>query len=134
MRVGIACVGLAMACMSGTETDIIVSTDAPCTSISAAIVSLSGAQTYLPTCAGGDFGTAVYHPADSTQTDVVVVATVDKSDPAACLASPGAGCIVARRHAPVAYQTNVPVVLEQACAGIACPANETCMKAVCTTF
>jgi len=119
--------------MTGTETDVMVTTDVPCTSISAAIVSLSGMQTYMPACTNGDFGIAVYHP-DSTQTDVVVVATVDGSDPATCLTTPGTGCIVARRNAPVAYQTNVNVVLEQACAGMSCPANQTCMNGFCAGF
>ena len=132
MRVGIAALGL-VACMTGTETDVIVTTDAPCTSISGAIVSLSGVTISLACSGAGDFGIATYHP-DSTQTDVVVVATVDKSDPTTCLTAPGASCIVARRHAPVAYQTNVPVVLEQVCAGVVCPATQSCSKGICATF
>jgi hypothetical protein len=132
MRLEVLSIAL-VACMAGTETDVIVTTDAPCTSISNAIVSLSGAQTYL-TCSAGDFGIAVYHP-DATATEVTVVATVDGSDPSSCFGStPSAGCIIARRHAPVAYQTNVPVVLEQACAGLACTPSETCMHGVCVSY
>jgi hypothetical protein len=133
MRVGIILGVCLTACMTGTETDVIVTTDLPCSSISNAIVSLSGLQTSMTCTGAGDFGIAVYHPTD-TQTDVVVVATTDKSDPAQCLTAPGAACIVARRKAPVAYQTNVPVNLEQACAGVACTATTTCMNGICTSF
>jgi len=119
------------ACMTGTETDVIVTTDVPCSSISNAIVSLSGAQTVLACSGAGDFGIAVYHPTD-TQTEVEVVATVDGSDPNSCFgATPQPGCIIARKHAPVSYQTNVPVELEQACTGLLCSQNETCSHGVC---
>jgi hypothetical protein len=120
------------ACMTGTETDVIVTTDAPCTSISNAVVSLSGLQTTL-VCNGGSYGIAVYHP-DSTQTDVTVVATVDKSDPQSCFgATPSNACIVIHRSAPVAYQTNVNVELDQACAGVFCGANQWCSHAICVS-
>ena len=134
MRVGIALGVCLMACMGGTETEVIVTTDASCSSISNAIVSLDGSQTVLFCSGAGDFGSAVYHPTSSTQTDVVVVATTDKSDPATCLASPGSACIIARRKAPVSYQTNVPVVLEQGCAGLVCDPTTTCMNGSCTSF
>jgi len=118
------------ACMQGTETDITVTTDAQCSAISNAIISLSGMQT-TAVCANGSFGTAVYHP-DATQTDVEVVATVDGSDPNNCFgASPPVGCIVARKKAPVSYQTNVSVELTLNCAGLFCPQNQTCNHAVC---
>ena len=121
------------ACMTGTETDVLVTTNASCTAMPKAIVSLSGAQTVL-TCTGtGDFGIAVYHPTD-TQTDLVVAGTVDGSDPATCLGTPGAGCVIARRKAPVSYQTNMPVVLDQACAGVICTASSTCSSGACVAF
>ena len=118
------------ACMQGTETDVTVTTDMACTSISNAIISLSGMQT-TAVCANGSFGTAVYHP-EATQTDVEVVATIDGSDPMNCFgATPSAGCIIARKNAPVSYQTNVTILLTQDCAGVFCPANQTCSHAVC---
>jgi hypothetical protein len=140
MRLVVVSIALG-ACMGGTETDVLVSTNVSCSSISAAIVSLThpneapatGAQTYFATCTGGTFGTAVYHP-DSTQTDITVVATVDGSDPASCFGTPGAGCIIARRRVPVAYQTNVPIELDQACAGLVCSPTTTCMNGTCVSF
>jgi hypothetical protein len=141
LRLGFFSLAL-IGCLGGTETDVFVQTDVPCASISNAIVSLihpgdppaSGAQTVL-FCNAGDYGSAVYHPDSTTPNDVVVVvATVDGSDPAACLATPGPGCIVARHLAQVAYQTNVSVTLQAACAGVPCDDTSTCENGVCVPY
>jgi hypothetical protein len=132
-----------IACAQGSEIDVHVSTDVPCTSISA-IVSLihpndapaSGAQTFLGACTNGTFGTAVYHPDSTTPNDVVIaVASVDGSDPTKCLSTPPpTGCIVARHLTPVSTETSVSILLQSACVDVACDATTTCNNGVCVGY
>jgi outer membrane protein assembly factor BamB len=133
-------------CQSPTEITLDLSTDVPCgelTGVSITVGPSSEVETMAPetttqACSSsGTIGSLVVVPGGTKNesVDIKVVGGVNR-DPTSCAApNYGSGCIVARRslqfipHTPL----TLDIPLAEACNGVICPANETCVQGACTS-
>jgi hypothetical protein len=137
------CVLALVACRPATELEIVLTTDAPCESLRGTTVTvgaLGEIETRAPTtasgscAAGGDLGTLVVVPSGGKNDEVSfkVIAGVGR-DPQSCVPPYGPGCIVARRAIRYVPHTKlrIAVPLRDACNGVACAEDETCVAGAC---
>jgi hypothetical protein len=141
------CALATLGCREPTEVVLEISTDVPCTpSITTEIRAgrlLQDVETKPPATSttacdpSGRVGSIVAIPSDDDKASVafkVVTAFGPGSSADACAADArGHGCIVARRALGFIPHTKlvVPVAMRTQCAGVTCPAVETCVRGTC---
>jgi outer membrane protein assembly factor BamB len=137
---------LLLQCQQPTEVTLALSTDVQCaqfTGVTIAVGSAADIEAQAPATTSqsctpsGDLGTLVVVPSQSrnAEVDIKIVAGVNR-DPTSCVAPDyGTGCIVARRslqyipHTPL----ELDIVLSEACNGVVCPVDQTCVEGACTS-
>jgi hypothetical protein len=133
-------------CESPTEITLDLSTDVPCaqlTGVSITVGPASEVETMPPgtttqACSSsGNIGSIVVVPggAKNESVDIKIIGGVNR-DPTLCTApNYGTGCIVARRS--LQFIPHTPLVLDveltQACDGVVCSPDETCVQGSCTS-
>jgi outer membrane protein assembly factor BamB len=133
-------------CESPTEVTLSITTNVPCSQLTGVTVTVGPAtevETMAPgtvtqSCAAsGIVGTIVVVPggAKNEGVDIKVIGGVNRV-PTSCLAPGyGTGCIVARRS--LQFIPHTPLVLDveltQACNGVICSTDETCVQGACTS-
>jgi hypothetical protein len=133
------------ACRNPTEIVLEVDTNADCASVAMAGVRIGARDTpegaaadrraTAHTCADGHVGSLVLVPSRG-KSDAVAIEVVGalSGDVAECnAAAPRPNCIVARRRVRFAAHESLhlPIQLRAACAGLACPQDQTCVDGVC---
>jgi outer membrane protein assembly factor BamB len=133
-------------CAQPTEITLSLSTNVPCSQLTGVAIAVglpSEVETMAPattaqSCSSsGDIGTLVVVPAESKNEsiEIQVIGGVNR-DPTSCTAPAyGSGCIVARRS--LTFIPHTPLVLDillaQACNGVVCAADQTCVEGACTS-
>ena len=147
-RWGIAGASVALAaCRSPTQITVTVETDLPCADVTATSLTageLGAIETGLPTsesascAADGQLGTVVLVPSgsDNAQVAFKVITALNHETLERCAGASAANdtnCIVARRALRYLPHTPLTVIvsMSQACEGIVCDANTTCVNGAC---
>jgi hypothetical protein len=135
----------ASACLDPTQATVEISTNAECSYIKETgiaaddePVDLAGFETTTDQCSGGEIGSIVLYPEGPQDGELSFkVVTSLGSTPIDECAAPkfGRACIVARRSMNFVphHPFRVPVSMDFACAGVDCPAEQTCVEGVCTS-
>lgn len=134
-----------LGCRSPTEAFVEITTDGPCEEVTASGITVGlldtlekkDFDTTSSRCVGeGDIGSIVLYPGEAENDDKFAFKVVTSlGAPVEGCVPPDYGptCIVARRAMRFVPHTpfHVPVRMSQACAGILCPEDQTCIDGTC---
>jgi hypothetical protein len=139
MRRSFWAIALCSSCLDPTQITIEITTDLDCSNVGSTRIFVSTAAeigasntptTSTAACVNGRIGSLVLVPSQSK--DAVGVRVVTAPKMSSCEAD-GRGCIDARRtlrfvsHTPL----RLPIRMSAVCAGVMCPAGQTCIQGAC---